>query len=382
VAAPNSPTGGKRATLLTVDDPSNRRGNGMLGRAWKWLAISLGVALVGALGAWATFVILGPVDDPLEKQPFTYATVVEGEIEASLSLNTTAQWTPSPVGVNQASGVVTAIEVTAGDEVHQGQALFTVDLRPVVAAVGEVPAFRSIQQGTEGEDVAQLQQMLAAAGFYAGPLDGEAGVGTVSAIRGWQKSLGIQPTGVVEFGDVIFVPQLPSRIALDTEIIKRGNTLRGGEDAVQGLPRAPDFSVAATDAHAAMMPTGTRVEITSPEGDLWEATVTDQERDQQSQTTVVALAGVEDSVICGEQCGQVPVTGQSLLSSRIVTVEPVSGLVVPSAALVTAADGTIEVIDDADIRIPVKVVASARGMSVVEGVAAGSLVRLPPEVAG
>ena len=87
----------------------------MLGRAWKWLAISLGVALVGALGAWATFVILGPVDDPLEKQPFTYATVVEGEIEASLSLNTTAQWTPSPVGVNQASGVVTAIEVTAGD---------------------------------------------------------------------------------------------------------------------------------------------------------------------------------------------------------------------------------------------------------------------------
>ena len=43
---------------------------------------------------------------------------------------------------------------------------------------------------------------------------------------------------------------------------------------------------------------------------------------------------------------------------------------------------TIEVIDDADIRIPVKVVASARGMSVVEGVAAGSLVRLPPEVAG
>ena len=106
---------------------------------------------------------------------------------------------------------------------------------------------------------------------------------------------------------------------------------------MQGLPRAPDFSVAATDAHAAMMPTGTRVEITSPEGDLWEATVTDQERDQQSQTTVVALAGVEDSVICGEQCGQVPVTGQSLLSSRIVTVEPVSGLVVPSAALVTAA---------------------------------------------
>jgi len=339
------------------------------------------VVVVGVLAAWAAFVVLRPADDPLETQSFTYATVEEGNVEASLGLNTVAQWTLEPVGVNHATGVVTSIKVAPGDEVSQGEVLFTVNLHPVVVAAGEVPAFRAIQQGTKGDDVAQLQQMLTDTGFYSGAVDGEAGALTAWAIRSWQESLGIQPTGVVEQGDLIFIPQLPSRITLDTEIVTRGNTLGGGENAVQGLPPAPAFSVPATDTQAEAMPTGTRVEITSPDGDLWEAIVTGQERDQQSQTTTVALAGAEGAAICRDECGQVPVTGESLLSSRIVTVEPVSGLVVPSAALVTSADGTIAVIDDTDTRIPVTVVASARGMSVVEGVSAGSHVRLPAESA-
>ena len=83
------------------------------------------------------------------------------------------------------------------------------------------------------------------------------------------------------------------------------------------------------------------------------------------------------TVICGEQCGQVPVSGQVTLLSKIVTVETATGLVVPSSALVSEADGKLAIVDEHGERVPVKVVAGARGMSVIEGVETGTKVRVP-----
>jgi hypothetical protein len=74
------------------------------------------------------------------------------------------------------------------------------------------------------------------------------------------------------------------------------------------------------------------------------------------------------------------VTGQTLLQSRIVTEETVTGLVVPSAALLSGADGRTTVTDEEAVSHPVTVVTSARGMSVIEGVPAGTRVRVPASV--
>ena len=81
--------------------------------------------------------------------------------------------------------------------------------------------------------------------------------------------------------------------------------------------------------------------------------------------------------MCADECAQVPVTGQSFLTSRIVIVESVTGLTVPSAALLSKADGSIVVIDSDGIEYPVTVVTSARGLSIIEGVDAGTRVRVP-----
>ena len=62
---------------------------------------------------------------------------------------------------------------------------------------------------------------------------------------------------------------------------------------------------------------------------------------------------------------------------RIVIVESVTGLTVPSAALLSKADGSIVVIDSEGIEYPVTVVTSARGLSIIEGVDAGTRVRVP-----
>lgn len=272
---------------------------------------------------------------------------------------------------------MTQVAVAPGDEVRTGSVLYRVNERPVVVAQGAVPAYRSIGAGSSGTDVAQAQQMLADLGYAPGPVDGEAGAGTVSAIRDWQDAVGMPETGVIEPGDVIFVPNLPTRVSLDTDVIARGKSVGGGEQVVRGLPASPEFTVPVTDAQAGMMPAGTLVEITSPEGAIWQASVTDHTREEQSGNVVVSLAGPDGAVICADACGQVPVTGQARLASRIVTQETVAGLVVPSAALVTAADGTVEVIDADGERMPVDVVASARGMSVIEGAPEGTRVRVP-----
>ena len=80
-------------------------------------------------------------------------------------------------------------------------------------------------------------------------------------MKAWQKSLGLTPDGVVQPGDVVFVPSLPTRVALDAEVIHRGGMVTGGEPVVKGLPVSPAFTIPVTDTRAAMMPTGTRVRV-------------------------------------------------------------------------------------------------------------------------
>lgn len=369
---PPEPESETMRTLASHGSADTRRSR------WPWWALAAVLLVAGAGGVgWAAASVLTPAEDVLDATAFTYVSVEPGQVGSSIALNTVGTWTPAPIGVNRAAGVVTSVIVTAGDEVSHGSTLYTVDLRPVVVAQGEVPAFRAIGQGTQGPDVAQVQSMLAARGLYSGPTDGKAGAGTVAAIKAWQKAAGMPQSGVVEAGDVIFVPTLPTRVALDDDVVVRGASLAGGEHVLRGLPAAPDFEVPVTEAQAAMMPTGTRVEITSPEGVLWIAFAGGRMPDPESGTIKVTLEGEDGGVICGEECAQIPVTGEALLTSKIVTVPTVTGLVVPSAALVTGADGKVAVIGDDGEWTPVTVVASARGMSVIEGVAQGTRVRVP-----
>lgn len=341
-------------------------------------AFATGIMLACGIG-WALIAITRPTEDPLDAATFTLVEVVNGEVGANLQLNTVAEWTSAPVGANRAVGVVTGVSLEPGTEASQGSVLYTVDLRPVVVAQGVVPMFRDIGDGVMGQDVRQVQQMLSDLGFYRGEVGGQAGPVTAAAIREWQKSLGVDQTGVVTAGDVIFVPTLPARVVLDNEIVFRGASLAGGEAVLSGLPLSPEFTVPVSDTQSAMIPAGTRVEITSPEGEMWTGFAGEQLRDASSGTVTVSLSGKDGAVICAEQCEQVPVTGQVTLSSKIVTVETVTGLVVPSSALVSGADGQLEVVDEAGERIPVAVLSAARGMSVIDGVDAGVKVRVPGE---
>lgn len=343
------------------------------------LLVGIVLVVTAGTGGWALSAVLRPAEDPVEATTHTTAVVEQGEVGESLQLNAIAHWESTPDGINQSAGTVTAVGVSAGQEVAQGTVLYTVNLRPVVAASGETPAFRAMRRGDKGDDVAQLQGMLSALGFYGGYADGKFGAGTESAVKRWQDSLDLDDTGIVELGDVVFVSSLPARITVDADIISRGASLSGGERVLQVLPDAPTFRIPATEAQAGMIPAGTRVEITSPEQDQWHGVAGARWTEEESQTIMISVAAEGDQPVCGEECGQVPAGGETMLTSRIVTTPTVQGLVVPAAAIVTGADGQAAVIGDAGERFSVSVVASAQGMSIIEGdgVTEGMRVRVP-----
>lgn len=351
-------------------------------KRWPWgLRVLTATILVaaGAATTWALLTVMRPAENPLDKTKFTSVAVREGKVGASVSLNTVAAWHPALVGTNQATGIVTGLEVNPGSTVDQGSTLYSVGLHEVVVAQGDVPAFREIALGVVGTDVAQLQRMLAALGFYGGGTDGIAGAGTVGAIKEWQKSMRVDPTGVVGVGDVIYVPTLPARVSLDSEIIVRGATLAGGENVLRAYPQEPAFRLPVNETQATTISTGTRVEIESPSGSVWQGVTGEMVSDPESNTLNIEVLGPDGASVCGVECSLVETVGESRLTSRVILTEDAEGLVVPSAALTTGADGKVAVITTDGDRVDVSVTTSAKGMSIVHGVSEGTRVRLPAQ---
>lgn len=341
----------------------------------RYAAATTAGLLAGATVAWSAMTLFAPPPPPLDEAEFATAEATVDEISSTLSLSTTATWPSTAGGTNQAMGTVTSVDVTPGQEVGQGQRLYTVDLRPVVAAVGTVPSFRTLDRGAKGADVQQLQKMLVDLGHLKAAPDGTFSSSTTSAVKRWQRSLGLPPDGVVPAGDIVFTSALPARVVIDSRVVEPGKRLEGGETVLSILAGDPQFSLHLTSAQAAAILSGTRVIMTSPTGAEWPA-VTGERRSTDDEV-VISVAGEGGASVCGDQCAEIPAIDDTLLRSQVVTIEPQEGIVVPTAALVTDADGEVAVIDARGTRHPVRVVVSAKGSSIVEGIDAGTRVRLP-----
>lgn len=345
---------------------------------WFTIFVAALMLLVGGVAVgWAAATVFAPAKDVVDSTSFTTATVSQGEVSSSFRATTVAEWKTAPIASNLARGTVTSINIDPGRQVDAGASLYSVDLRPTTIAQGAIPAFRDLSRGTVGADVTQLQALLKELGFYQDEPSGAFDGSTDSAVRAWQLGLGLGADGIVHTGDVVFVPRLPVRILLDTQKLVRGAVLTGGEPLISALSPAPSFRVSVTDSQAASIPRGARVEIMSPEQGTWEGFVVSQKPQEQDGTVDVELAGKKGASICETQCDVIPVTRQSLLASSVVTQKAINGLIVPSAGLVVRADGTVELVSEDGTEHTVAIVASAQGMSVVEGVSEGLRVRVP-----
>ncbi len=341
-----------------------------------WIAAVVGS---GVLGWWAGRTVLEPPGDPLiGPDPITYS-VTEGHVGRTMNVTAVAEWELVPLARAEAVGVVTAVEVDQGSTVDSGDVLFTVGLRPTVVAQGDTPAFREMRIRDEGPDVAQLQTFLADLGLFGGEPDGIFGTGTVDAVRGWQTSLDLPADGVVRLGDVVFVSRLPSRVALGEQIVV-GNRLVGGEEAVFHVPDDPRFWIPLAPEQRTLIPLDVAVDISYGRGE-WR-TVTTEATETVGQQGIselrLELTGRQGGSVCGADCAEwVPLRGRTDFPARVVIVPDTFGPVVPVAAIKTDLNGSTFVTLESGEKREARVLASANGLAVVEGIHEGQIVVMP-----
>lgn len=116
--------------------------------------------------------------------------------------------------VNHATGTITDLP-SRGRVVEQGEVLYRVDGEPVVLLYGKAPVYRDLAGGSAasdvtGRDVRQLNRALVALGYADGlgldPTSNEFSWATKVAVQRLQDDLGVEETGRLDLGQVVFLP--------------------------------------------------------------------------------------------------------------------------------------------------------------------------------
>jgi hypothetical protein len=151
-----------------------------------------------------------------------------------------------------------------GSVVRRGGVLYWLDGEPVLLMYGSTPAYRTLKDGVaDGRDVEQLEANLAALGFYPGIVDEEFTTSTASAVADWQESEGLEETGRVELGRVVFHPSARRLGARKTPV---GQALAEGGEVLETTSTRRVVKVELDVAKQSYARRGDGVRVTLPGG--------------------------------------------------------------------------------------------------------------------
>jgi peptidoglycan hydrolase-like protein with peptidoglycan-binding domain len=163
----------------------------------------------------------------------------------------------------------------AGSTVDHGGDLFSVDRQPTVLLFGQVPVYRDLDGSVDdGPDVAQLEENLVALGYTD---DGQMVVdehfddATADAVEAWQEARGVEVTGTVGQGDVVF---LPGAVRMAEPRLDLGATVQAGEAVVDYSSTTQSVQVQLEIAQADLAQVGDGVSVRLPDGSETAGTVT------------------------------------------------------------------------------------------------------------
>jgi hypothetical protein len=205
--------------------------------------------------------------------PTSTATVTRGPLsagaDASGTLGYAAQANGSPyLLINRASGVYTSLPAPL-QVIRQGQPLYDVDYRPVVLLDGNAPAARSLRQGDSGPDVQQLNADLLALGYAErSQLDPSSALftaATSAAATKLQARLGLEQTGSLPLGEVVF---LPGPVRITRVSVTLGTNAAPGVVVAQATSTVPQVQVNLDAAGQSTIKVGAKVLITLPDNQI------------------------------------------------------------------------------------------------------------------
>jgi peptidoglycan hydrolase-like protein with peptidoglycan-binding domain len=198
--------------------------------------------------------------------PAATATVTRTDLTTTESVNGTLGYTGSHDITSQAHGTLTAL-AAEGSTVTRGQTLYEVDGSPVVLMYGDKPAWRTLGSGvSDGPDVKQLDENLIALGYATKDTltpSNHFSDADAAAVKRWQKALGVDQTGTVQLGSIVFLPG-PIRVA--THRIEVGASVNPGMVISAATDTTRAVTVALDVAKQALVKAGDAVSIDLPSG--------------------------------------------------------------------------------------------------------------------
>ena len=209
------------------------------------LALAAGAGAVVVAGA-AVAVVLGGGADPESSAAAgaTPTTTIERrDLVETQTEDGTLGYADSRTIVNRMAGTVTWLP-RAGTVVRTNGRLYAVDGKAVYLLDGSSPAYRDLAPGLSGKDVGALERNLRALGkdpSRAMKVDGTWDAGTTAAVKRWQHDKGLDETGTIELGRVVFAPGDRRVSSLELKVGESaGSGSGGGSDDGSARPAAYD----------------------------------------------------------------------------------------------------------------------------------------------
>jgi multidrug efflux system membrane fusion protein len=260
------------------------------------------------------------------------------------------------------SGTVTDLAAKRS-VVRRGGVLYTVDQDPVVLLYGRMPAYRELSAGSTGTDVKQFEKNLWALGYRGFTVDKTYSSATATAVRKWQKKLGLTRTGSVDPARIVYAA---GPVRVDSRTAAIGDQARPGAGmlSVTGTSRVATVELDISDERLAKV--GAAVEVTLPDGGTAKGRITDAEtviekgEGQEADTTVIdvtvgfakAPKGLDQATVAVEFTASrhrnvltIPVEALLALSEGGYGVQVVTGATTSIVPVDTGlfADGRVEV---------------------------------------
>jgi peptidoglycan hydrolase-like protein with peptidoglycan-binding domain len=362
-------------TTETTEPERKRR----RGRGWK---VGVVVGVVAAGGASAAAVLLPGTGEsaaqPADLPPST-AAVTTQTLNDTHTADGELGFGETTTAINRLPGTLTAV-ADGGTRVTRGHALYKVDDEPVTLMYGAIPAYRPLADGAEGPDVRQLESNLTALGYGGLTVDDQYTAATSDAVSAWQADQGVEETGTVQLGRVVFAP---GEVRVDSVAVGAGEPVAPGKPvlAYTGVAKAVVVDLEPADQRMAVP--GAAVGVALPDG----------------STTNGKIAEVVTVIEPGDGQGEEPTTKVRVVVSlpdqkaaeayALASVDVTftadqreNVLTVPVAALVALSEGGfgVEVVDGSRSRfVPVRTGLFAGGRVEVsgEGITEGVKVGVP-----
>lgn len=336
------------------------------------------LALSGATAAAVGFDPRGSSRPANGTLPPATAEVTRATLTETADVDGTLGYGAATPVESPAAGRITWLPA-AGSTVERGQALYKVDERPVVLLLGAIPMYRTLAPGTEGADVKQFEQNLAALGYTGFTVDETYSASTASAVRRWQERLGLSETGTVTPDAVVYAP---AAIRVAERKANVGGSAGGPVLTYTGTARL--VSVDLNVAQRTLVTVGARVKVTLPDRSTVDGvvagigtvaqTVTSSDGKTQTTTVEVTVTVADQARLGSYDEAPVDVTLVANQHKDVLTVPIVALLALPGGGY------GVQVVDGSTTRtVTVRTGMFAGGRVEVsgEGIAAGTVVGVP-----